>query len=655
MASFLIYLFESGLCLSLFYLGYIVFFRKETYFTFIRFYLLGSMILAITVPLISLPVDFNKQGYLQETATNIRQFKDYYEHLILLTDPGALADPMAIAPKTTQESSNQIVSKPTVISISGILISIYILGVLFFTFRLLFLFRELSKLIGKAEIQKDKDSNLVIIKDEIPPFSFLKWIFVNPAILKPEEYEQVLTHEKVHVQHKHSVDLLLAHIITIFQWFNPLTWRIQKSIKTCHEYIADRKVVEQGHGLFDYQSLLLSQLISIRSVELVNNFNLLSIKKRIAMMNKHKSGKWAQLKAIAIVPILLAAFFFFTDMTSRRENLNLEISRTKDVETITGSWIANEHHSGNVQFLEIKDNKLFTVTPVKNSSFTFHDYTLETNNNKLILTEEGIKKEIHYKLRNNTLKIDWGSNSQVEYIRKPTNDSYTLMKNQFEKINLPYATQLNPYKSEMILTSISLSGSKLFVDGKSCKFSELEDRIKQLRASVDPTTLKKMTVLLRIDKDVSMEYVDKVKISLRKTNTLKLAYEAIPINDKDQLDRALFNLLPPMDAKWIEKEELNSKGISLFEIGSQYSDFSEELIDFTKAHRKYVMLYEYNNQTSYNDYIQTIDLVYKTLNSRRKEAAFFNGEKYEDLTFDQQKEYRKKYPITLTMKNSDEN
>ncbi|MCU4166201.1 M56 family metallopeptidase [Carboxylicivirga caseinilyticus] len=655
MAKFLIYLFESGLCLSLFYLGYIVFFRKETYFTFNRFYLLGSMILALTVPLISFPFDLTNQGYLHETANGVRQFRNYYEHLIQLTDPGALADPMAKTTGGQTTNSSQIISKESIISISGILISIYILGVLFFSFRLFYLIGGIRKMLRRAKIQKDNGMNLVLINDEVPSFSFLKWIFVNPQILKPEEFEQVLTHEKVHVQHKHSVDLLLAHIMTIFQWFNPLTWRIQKSIKTCHEYIADRQVVLQGHGLFDYQSLLLSQLISIRSVELVNNFNLLSIKKRIAMMNKHKSGRWAQLKAIAVVPILLAAFFFFTDMTSRSETLNLQDNIVTDTNELVGSWVSNETGINQIQFVEIKPEKLLAVTTVGNNSLNITDYKLETKKKKLILKDGDDILKLDYIINNNKLTIDWGLKGKVDYLRKIETDSYTLMDEGFQKLNLPYATQLNPYKKEMILCTIFLSGDILTIDGNKCSFSELESILTKLRSSADQSKVDKMSVLLNIDKDASMKYVDQIKTALRNSNNLKLGYLA-KMEGKEGSDyMALFNLLPPLDAKWLEKEDIAKEGISLFEIGKKHNDFSKRLKEFTKSNTKYVMLYEYDNKTSYEDYIKTIDLVYKTINDNRKEAAFFDGKHYENLDYEEQKEYRKKYPITLTMKNLDEN
>ena len=58
--------------------------------------------------------------------------------------------------------------------------------------------------------------------------------------------QNVLEHEKAHIMQRHSLDHLFAHGLAVFQWFNPFAWQIRKALKTTHEYIADRQVIEQG-------------------------------------------------------------------------------------------------------------------------------------------------------------------------------------------------------------------------------------------------------------------------------------------------------------------------------------------------------------------------------------------------------------------------
>ena len=115
-----------------------------------------------------------------------------------------------------------------------------------------------------------------------------------------------------HISGKGTPWIIFLHTgLAVFQWFNPFAWQIRKALKTTHEYIADRQVIDRGVERIDYQSLLLKQVIGYHSVELVNNFNLKPIKKRIAMMNKNKSGLPARLKAALVAPFAILIIFPF--------------------------------------------------------------------------------------------------------------------------------------------------------------------------------------------------------------------------------------------------------------------------------------------------------------------------------------------------------
>jgi len=567
MAKFLIYLFESGLCLTLFYLGYIIFFRKETYFTFNRVYLIGAMVLALIMPLSSVSIDSIQSSILSETIFKVGQFRSYYEELILLTDPDYAVshenDKLStFFAGSKSETALRQEQKKSSFSLIKVFYYAYLIGLLFFMVRLIALMIQLARTIHRNQTIKEKDYTLVLLSDEVPSFSFLRWIFINKEALSNSEFEQVLEHEKVHVKQKHTVDLLLAHIIITFQWFNPLTWRIQKSIKSCHEYIADRHVLNQGHKLFDYQSLLLSQLISIRSVELVNNFNLLSIKKRIAMMNKIKSGRLAKLKAIVVLPLLAVVFLFFANMTK-------------------GKFIS-------------------------------------------------------------------------ENVNETINPEVSLNANLNGKIDLPSAKEVKPYDEDFILCRIKIEGKQLFVNDEKKEFNQLEKSLTSIKAKADKDKLNKMTVLLIIDKAVKMESVDKVRNILRNMDLLKIGYVVNPIgNDFEGKEVALFALLPPKDAQWVDESKIDFLFTITEEDANNIDKVKNNLESYIKSHEKYVMLYKYDNNTLYNDYIRATDAVWNTVFNLRRNVAFFSGKKYDDMTSDEQKDIKKRYPITLTFKNMD--
>ncbi len=76
MARFVIYLFETGLCLSLLYLAYWLFLRKETYFNFNRLFLVGSIILALTLPLVHLNLMIRQESSMEEPAARHSEIQE---------------------------------------------------------------------------------------------------------------------------------------------------------------------------------------------------------------------------------------------------------------------------------------------------------------------------------------------------------------------------------------------------------------------------------------------------------------------------------------------------------------------------------------------------------------------------------------------------
>ena len=657
MADFLIYLFESGLCLTLFYLGYAIFFRKETYFTFNRIYLLISMVLALILPITNISIGEFSTGYFSTTLQSVNKFRNYYEELIFLTDPefqvayNNTTVPPELANSEALVSENQ--QSNTSFNLLAFIFYTYLAGLFFFILRFFVLIINLLQIVRRGKKVKYDNFTLVLINENVPSFSFLKWVFINKEILHQNEFEQVITHEKIHVEHKHSVDLILAHIITMLQWFNPLTWRLQKSLKTCHEYIADRQVIHQGHEIFDYQSLLLSQLISIRSVELVNNFNLLSIKKRIAMMNKIKSGPIAKLKALVIIPLICIGFFFFADITAINIE-KLEFNQLSENNDLIGLWEVVEIKTGDYQFIEFKNNNLITIKALGHSNVEIKEYNLKVKPKKLVLEDSNGKRMVDYSLTKDYLSIKWDTENEVKYLRNNKKERYVLADKIFRKYQLPSARSVKTFDKDFIAFRLMLNSEGLFYKGRKYDLDEINQIIKSVKLPEDKSKVNKMSVLLEIDESVKMVMVDKIKTALRNNNFFKIGYIVKSLNSKhESQETALFMKLPPKDAKLLEENLVPN----LFEIkhsdNQELSKKATELRDFIEGHKKYVMIYKYNNKTSYSDYIATVDMVFNAVFKLRQEAAFFDGVNYDELSNDEQKKYRKKYPITLSQKNLD--
>ncbi|MEE9373621.1 MAG: M56 family metallopeptidase [Saprospiraceae bacterium] len=87
---------------------------------------------------------------------------------------------------------------------------------------------------------------IVNMKDTTEPCSFFKYIFINPATYDYNTYEQILTHEKIHVRKFHSLDLLVSELAVILLWFNPFIWLIRKEIEKNIEYQTDDILVKDN-------------------------------------------------------------------------------------------------------------------------------------------------------------------------------------------------------------------------------------------------------------------------------------------------------------------------------------------------------------------------------------------------------------------------
>ena len=78
MVKWLLYLIESGICLTLLFGVYLVFFRKETYFGFNRLYLLLIMGFSLLIPLIHVSVTLKDTSAIEDSVREIGRFRNFY-------------------------------------------------------------------------------------------------------------------------------------------------------------------------------------------------------------------------------------------------------------------------------------------------------------------------------------------------------------------------------------------------------------------------------------------------------------------------------------------------------------------------------------------------------------------------------------------------
>ncbi len=183
-------------------------------------------------------------------------------------------------------------------------------GMLLLLCRLLLQWFSFLQIRRQAVLLSDDGVKLYGVNADIMPFSFANGIYLNPAMYKPQELEEIIRHEYVHVRQKHTIDILLGELLCILNWYNPFAWLLRHAIRQNLEFIADNTVLHSGVDKKAYQYLLL-KVVGAAAFRVANQFNFSSLKKRIVMMNKIKSAKVHLLKFFFVLPlavVLLLAF-----------------------------------------------------------------------------------------------------------------------------------------------------------------------------------------------------------------------------------------------------------------------------------------------------------------------------------------------------------
>ena len=184
---------------------------------------------------------------------------------------------------------------------------IYLSGVVLTAVQTLLIASRLWRIISAGETVREGRYRIILTDDRsIAPFSWWRYVVMSRSDWN-ESGRMILTHELQHLSLHHWIDLAVAQIISIFQWYNPSAWLMREEFKTVHEYQADKAVLESGIPARDYQMLLIKKAVGARFPSLANSLNHSKLKKRITMMYNQKSSASCRLRGLALVPALAAA------------------------------------------------------------------------------------------------------------------------------------------------------------------------------------------------------------------------------------------------------------------------------------------------------------------------------------------------------------
>ncbi len=278
--------------------------KKETFFNLNRAYLL-------TTPLLSFLIPFIRIESLQESAPAVA-FQEISGHTTYWLPEVFIGNNPAVEESVSVANTLTSVNWWLVLYLCGMAIA---LGIFIFKLSRLFKISTESKLLSK------KNYKIYQIPDSRAAYTFFNRLYIGEN-LSENEKKHIIKHELVHLHHKHTADLLIFEFLKIAFWFNPLIYLFQSRLATLHEFIADETTVRTS-GKKQYFEQLLNSTFGTSNISFTNQFFSHSlIKKRIIMLQKHKSSKLSKFKFLLVIPALL----FMLTYVACSEDQNMGIS-----------------------------------------------------------------------------------------------------------------------------------------------------------------------------------------------------------------------------------------------------------------------------------------------------------------------------------------
>jgi TonB family protein len=298
MNTLLPYVIKSAACLGILYIFYRAFLSRDTFFGLNRFFLLFAGVISLLIPVI--PFD----RILKQPVNTVAVF----------------LDTVTVGPGGGEKFQQQVSGGP------GILTLVYLAGAAVVLGMFLVRIIQMMLLVRRSSPGKGRGYRLMFFNRDISPFSFFNMIFLSSRMAEHDDLQTILAHERVHIRQAHSLDLVLAEILVVVQWFNPFAWLIRQELRNIHEYLADDGVISNGTPIPEYQQLVLDETMGIQVNRLANNFKISQVKNRIIMMTKKRSGYWSRGKALLALPVLVAAGLVFS---AHSANLNIPKENAK--------------------------------------------------------------------------------------------------------------------------------------------------------------------------------------------------------------------------------------------------------------------------------------------------------------------------------------
>ncbi|WHF52226.1 M56 family metallopeptidase [Chryseobacterium gotjawalense] len=276
------------LCSGVTFLYYRLFLKDRTFHHYNRFYLLAAVLISLLLPLLKVSY------FTLEVNSNMYLLINRLQNL------------------SSPDNSND--------DFNYFQICAFLTGLVTFFF-LTKLTVGLAKIhLFKKKYTKENFEGISFYQTDLveAPFSYFKNLFwKNSIAIHSDLGRQILKHEMVHIEQRHSWDKIFIEIITALFWFNPFIYLIKKEINLIHEYLADKKAVTNSDTKAFAQMLLASHF-SGKEFQATSPFLSSNLKKRLTMLKKSKT-KFSYARRILALPLLFTLAFMYLVNAKNKE------------------------------------------------------------------------------------------------------------------------------------------------------------------------------------------------------------------------------------------------------------------------------------------------------------------------------------------------
>ena len=407
MNTFLIYIMESTICISVFYLLFRLLMRKEASFAVNRAILLTIVAASLIVPLVQLPP-------LMQTPVHVELIPDFSENRIQIQN-------LPVPENATVTEVQPTFSNPTpaanelTIPLETLLTYFYFLGVVV---ALLFFIQNMIRiylLSRKATVQQMDGYRLLIVDRKVPSFAFGRSVVISQT-----DYDThgpaILAHEQAHIRLNHFVDLLLLELVRTIHWFNPAVYALIGDLKEIHEFQADQQTLHSGIDAKQYQLLIIQKGVGPRRFALANSFNHCQIKNRITMMNKQKTRKTSKWKLLVFIPVAAILIISFSASRGETPKKVFEIqvpSKTMGGSDIQGTWKLVSYNYGGDTLMKKTGDGVERLKLITDSKFCWIHFA--TINQVVVNSAGGFYS---FDGENYTENLEFGAMGMKDYLGK---------------------------------------------------------------------------------------------------------------------------------------------------------------------------------------------------------------------------------------------